>query len=74
MGKEKDLTVAAMASSTVPCHASQYSRPKKLKKSPSSLPLGRPSLEQSLDQSPWLRCAQKKSHPLHVSGLSSVSL
>lgn len=36
MGREKDLAVGFMASSTVPCHATQYSRPKKLRK---SLPL-----------------------------------
>lgn len=35
-----------LASSTVPCHATQYSRPEKLKKSPPSLLLSRRSLEQ----------------------------
>lgn len=55
MGKEEDLEVGAMVSSTVPCHATQYSWPKKLKKSqPPALPLY-PLSRTSLEQRPGLR-------------------
>lgn len=74
MGKEEDPAVGAMASSTVPCHATQYSWPKKLKNSQhSALPLY-PLSRTSLEQRPGLSCAQKMRHPLHVAGLSSMSL
>lgn len=55
MGKEEDLAVGDMASSTVLCYATQYSWPKKLKKSqPPALPLY-PLSRTSLEQRPGLR-------------------
>lgn len=73
MGKEEDLAAGAMASSTVPCHTTQYSWPKKLKKSqPPALPLY-PLSRISLEQRPGLRlltelCSEDEAQPdLHSS-------
>lgn len=68
MGREKDLAVGVMASSTVPCHATQYSRPKKLKKSPPSLLLSRRSLEQRPGLKPMAQLCSEEEAPSACGG------